>query len=338
MGVLRLFLVAMGILPIIAAAAPNATAPVDAASLLQRMNAAFSRLSYDGVFSYLSGNELTSLRVVHKVVDGVQRERLVHLNGAPREIIRHGERVSCLVLPGDDLLVLEKSIPSGPFARAFVPEFDRITDTYSVGKFGDGRVAGRAATRVAVSPKDRHRYGYRLWLDKDTSLLLRSELVDHEGNRLEIFMFNHVLLGEDVTEQALEPSDLSGSLASHLTLAPAGGHWQSERAEESAGVWSTRWLPPGFEMAGTDQRHKPGSGEKVDSLMYSDGLAAFSIYIEPLPDRGAASMISQNGATVAVTHTVGGTVDGALQHYLVTLVGEIPVSTAQEIVASVHRR
>jgi sigma-E factor negative regulatory protein RseB len=329
---------AAGMMPALLANAADTSAALNAAQLLQHMNTAFSRLSYDGVFSYLSGNELTSLRVVHKIVDGVQRERLVHLNGAPREIIRQGERVSCIVLPGDDLLALEKSIPAGPFARAFIPDFDRIADTYSVGRFGEGRVAGRMATRVAVSPRDQHRYGYRLWLDNDTSLLLRSELVDHEGNKLEIFMFNHVLLGDEVADEALEPSDISGSMASHLTLAPTGGQWRAEQAAQSNGAWATGWLPSGFKMAGSDLRSKPGSGEQVNSLMYSDGLAAFSIYIEPMPDRGAASMISQNGATVAVTHTVGDTVDGTTQHFLVTLVGEIPVSTAQEIVASVQRR
>lgn len=325
-------------LPIGVSADTRESAQNNAADLLQRMNTAFARLSYDGVFSYLNGNELTSLRVVHKIVDGVQRERLVHLNGAPREIVRQGERVSCIVMPGDDLLALEKSIPAGPFARAFLPDFERIADTYTVGEFGEGRVAGRMATRVAVSPKDQHRYGYRLWLDKETSLLLRSELVDHDGNKLEIFMFNNIALGEEVDDSALEPADVSGSLVSHLTLEPAAGRWQPEQTAENGEAWSTQWLPPGFVMAGADLRRKPGSGQPVNSLMYSDGLAAFSIYIEPMPQRGAASMVSQNGATVAVTHTVGATVDGSKQHFLVTLVGEIPVPTAREIVASVQQR
>lgn len=303
--------------------------------LLQRMNAAFTNLSYDGVFSYFNGGELTSLRVVHKVLNGVQRERLVHLNGAPREIIRHGEDVSCIVMPGDDLIALEKSIPAGPFARAFVRQFDRISDTYTVGRFGEGRVAGRMANRVAVSPKDRHRYGYRLWLDQDTALLLRSELVDHDGNKLEIFMFNQLRLGEDVADADLEPVDVHGTMVSHLTLQPADGQWQPAlTGSGKTASWSTHWLPPGFEMATTDLRRKPSSGQNVSSLMYTDGLAAFSIFIERMPERGAASMVSQNGATVAVTHRV----DGEDGYFLVTLVGEIPVATAREIITTVHQK
>ena len=304
-------------------------------ALLQRMNNAFATLSYDGVFSYFNGGELASLRVVHKVVDGIQRERLVHLNGAPREIVRRGDKVSCIVMPGDDLIALEKSIPAGPFARAFVGQFERIEDTYSVGRFGEGRVAGRMATRVAISPKDQHRYGYRLWLDRDTALLLRSELIDHEGNKLEIFMFNQLRLGDEVLVAALEPEDLQGSMVSHLTLQPAKTTRPlAANSTQSSPSWSTHWLPPGFKMATADLRRKPASGQNVSSLMYTDGLAAFSIFIEPMPQRGAATMVSQNGATVAVTHRV----DGENGYFLVTLVGEIPVATAHEIIASVHQK
>jgi sigma-E factor negative regulatory protein RseB len=306
--------------------------------LLMRMNHAFTHLSYDGVFSYLYGGDLVSLRVVHKVVDGVQRERLVHLNGAPREILRHGEEVSCIVKPGDDLIALENSIPSGPFARAFVREFDRIADTYAVVESGEGRVAGRPATRVAVSPKDEHRYGYRLWLDRETALLLRSELVDHEGNKLEIFMFNQVLFGDAVRDAALEPEDASGAMVSHLTLQAAREQPRpAPRANDTdaaISAWATTWLPAGFNMATVDLHRKRVTGQDVSSLMYTDGLAAFSIFVEPMPERGAASMVSRNGATVAVTHKV----DGAKGYYLVTLVGEIPLHTAQTIVNSVYQK
>ena len=164
----------------------------DASTLLMKMNKAFAIENYDGMFTYFTGDDLASLRVVHKVVDGVQKERLVHLNGAPREIIRLGEEVVCIVQPGDDIAVLEDSIPAGPFARAFVREFERVSDSYVVTTAGEGRVAGRSATRVAVTPRDAYRYGYRLWLDQETALLLRSDLVSAEGERLEVFQFSQI--------------------------------------------------------------------------------------------------------------------------------------------------
>lgn len=308
--------------------------------LLAQMNDAFINLTYDGIFTYFDGSDLASLRVVHKVVDGVQRERLVHLNGAPREIVRDGDDVSCIVMPGDDLIALQQSIPSGPFARAFVRQFDRITDTYQLGEFGEGRVAGRVARRIGVEPKDEHRYGYRLWVDANTALLLRSELVDRSGRQLEVFMFNSVRFGNEVDDSALQPQRGTGAMINHLTLQPASapdrraeqGQRQGAGGDTAGHDWQAGWLPAGFKMASLDLREKPATGAMVSNLMYSDGLATFSLFIEPMPVEGAASMVSRNGATVAVTHGLD-TSDGS---FLLTLVGEIPVATARRIIDSVY--
>ncbi len=302
----------------------------EAEKLLMRMDKAFVELSYDGVFTYFSGGDLTSLRVVHKQIDGVQRERLVHLNGAPREIIRHGGNVDCIVMPGDDLAALEQSIPAGPFTRAFVRQFDRLSDTYSVEQFGEGRVANRMATRIVVRPLDKHRYGYRLWLDQNTALLLRSELIDHAGNRLEIFQFTHLIIGDAVRDEDLEASEHSGSMVNHLRLEPLQNGLP---VKQTAMDWNLGWVPPGFEMATADIRRKPASVENVSSLMYSDGLATFSVFIEPMPKHGAASMVSMNGATVAITRRV----DSGQVFHLATLVGEIPEATGQQIIRSIRR-
>ena len=131
---------------------------------------------------------------------------------------------------------------------------------------------------------------------------------------------------------ALEPGELQGSQVSHLRLAPQDGAVSS--APAGAMPWTTGWLPNGFTMATADIRRKIETDSTVSILMYSDGLASFSIFVEELPDSGAAQMISQHGATVAVTHMLE-TGDG---NYLVTLVGEIPLATAQQIIRTVQRK
>jgi sigma-E factor negative regulatory protein RseB len=298
---------------------------------LDDMDEAFNTLSYDGVFSYFGGEDLASLRVIHMVLDGERRERLVHLNGAPREIVRHGDEVVCIVQPGDALLDLEASIPSGPFARAFVRRYDRISENYGLSFVGDDRVAGRLAMRVAVTPRDSDRYGYRLWLDRETRLLLRSELVDAEGRPLEIFQFNQIQFGDQVSPATLEPDEQDGSLVTHLTLASK----EPQAVSREDVTWEAGWIPDGFSMAAADIRRAPNSLKTIDTLMYTDGLAAFSVFVEDMPDSGAASMESRNGATVAVTHMVSGSRD---HPYLVTLVGEIPTPTAKRIARSVVPR
>ncbi|MEM8767869.1 MAG: MucB/RseB C-terminal domain-containing protein [Pseudomonadota bacterium] len=301
----------------------------DPRALLAGMNDAFNSLSYDGVFSYFSGAELASLRIVHMVVDGEQHERLIHQNGAPREIVRRGEEVVCILMPGDDLLSLESSLPAGPFARSFVRRYDEISENYDLRYFGEDRIADRAAMRLAVVPLDDNRFGYRLWLDQETHLLLKSELVGTDGRPLEIFQFNTLVIGEGVDPRSLDPSGREElAKVSNFTL----------DSQPSVPVatdlrWSAAWLPDGFAMASTSTRRTMGDDKSVNTMMFSDGLAAFSVFIEDMPPAGAADMVSRNGATVAVTTLTKGP-DAAA--HLVTLVGELPTATAKRIAQSIR--
>ena len=297
---------------------------------LDLMNRAFLELSYDGIFSYYSGDDLSTLRVVHAVTNGVQRERLVHMNGAPREIVRTGDAVECILQPGDELLTLESSIPSGPFARAFSRTFEGISDHYTLTLHGMGRVANRQAVKLSVMPRDSQRYGFRLWLDQDTGLLLRSELVDTKGTKLEIFEFATIKVGGPITEQDLAPDSGHGALKTKMALEP-GTDTESERRRAT---WEAHWVPDGFTMASWNIRREPDSTKAVDTLMYSDGLAAFSVFIEDMPDSGASNVVSRSGATVAVSEIVAGGPGDS--HHLVTVVGEIPTSTAQRIAHSIR--
>jgi sigma-E factor negative regulatory protein RseB len=319
--------------------APFASADEDPQQWLEDMNRAFLELSYDGIVSHYSGQELATLRIVHMVVDGEQRERLVHLNGAPRQIVRRGKELVCMLEPDDALLSLAPGMASGPFAGAFARRYSSVSAYYSVSFSGEDRVADRPAVRLAVTPLDEHRYGHRLWLDRETRLLLRSELIDANGDRLEIFQFNQILIGDAVDVAALEPDASAGALVSHLTLATK----ETQPVGTQDVAWQPGWLPDGFALAGADVRTAPDGARPVTRMMYSDGLAAFSVFIEALPEPGVTPMQSRDGATVAVTHLLdaasgeAGTADPETAH-LVTVVGEIPVLTAERIARSILPR
>ena len=296
---------------------------------LADMNEAFNTVSYDGVFSFFSGSELASLRIVHMMVDGVQHERLIHQNGAPREIVRRGEEVVCILMPGDDLLSLEANLPAGPFARSFVRRYDSISDYYGLRFFGEDRVADRPAVRLAVMPRDQDRFGYRLWLDKESRLLLKSELIDADGNALEIFQFNSIVIGDEVDPAALEPSDdRKQAKVSNFTLDSQPSVPVSDNSR-----WQAGWLPEGFTLSSVHARRTMGEDKLVNTMMFSDGLAAFSVFIEDMPPAGAADMVSRNGATVAVTHLTEGP---SAEAHLITLVGELPTGTAERIAQSIR--
>jgi sigma-E factor negative regulatory protein RseB len=232
-------------------------------------------------------------------------------------------------MPGDDLLDLASDLPAGPFARAFVRRYDQISEYYSLSFYGEDRVADRTAVRLAVSPLDEDRFGYRLWLDKETRLLLKSELIDATGQPLEIFQFSTVVIGDAVDPGALEP--VGEQETPHITNLSLDSQPYIPTQEKVH--WVAGWVPTGFTMASSNVRTTPSEKKSINTMMFSDGLAAFSVFIEDMPPAGAASMVSRSGATVAVTHLSPGPDAG---HHLITLVGELPTATAQRIARSIR--
>jgi len=292
------------------------------------MNVAFAELDYDGVFSFWSSGNLATLRVVHMAKGNVEHERLVHLNGAPREIIREGDKVLCILQPGDRLVAMGGSIPAGPFAKAFLRDFSSVTNNYELAMKGEDRIVSRPAVRMTVTPRDEHRYGYRLWLDKETGLLLKSELMDESQHAaLEVFQFNQLSLGDEVVAEALEPYKPTDSILHHLRVADDSGS-----KPEAEVKWRADWLPEGFEMAAADLRNAPATKQDVSTLMYSDGLAAVSVFVENLPNEAATNMLTRKGATVSVTRLVSGPDQAS---HLVTVIGEVPPATATEIASNI---
>lgn len=319
---------------------------------LQAMDGAFRTLDYDGVFSYYAAShsaqvdlveergsgqgqvralrtgsrttaKLATFRIVHVVIDGIERERIVHLNGPRREILRTGDEVAYLLTPGDALLDLEGATPGGAYGRVFARRFENVADHYDVVVKGRDRVAGRPATHLQVTPLDEDRLGYQLWLDDASGLLLRSELRDPSRTNLEIFQFTSLLVGEDVDPENLV-STTQGALIRQLSIT-------ADDAARTDSPWRAGWVPAGFELTSANTGDNPPG---LSMLTFSDGLAAFSVFVEAMPETGAGHVVSRSGATVALTHMAA----SARGNHLVTVVGEVPVATARRIAASVDHK
>ena len=349
----RIFgLIAGSLACVVAGAGMGAEAERTPGEWLRLMDSAFRELDYDGVFSHYTEENaqhtnvlrpsvdtvagfatrsrttvrLATFRVVHMVVDGVERERIVYLSGPQREILRTGDQVTCLLRPGDKLLNLEGVLPSGLYGRVFARNFADVRKHYEVTFSARNRVAGRPVVALDVIPNDDDRFGYKLWLDEQTGLLLRSELRDATGSKLEIFKFTTLRIGDQVALADLEPA-AEGALMRHLSTTA-----ESTGTSASAATWRPRWVPPGFRMTGADVFQPKNHRGDVNTLRFSDGLAAFSVFIERMPETGAGSVVSRAGATVALTHRTA----SAAGDHLVTVVGEVPLATAHRIARGVE--
>ncbi|WP_292741441.1 sigma-E factor regulatory protein RseB domain-containing protein, partial [Methylophaga sp. UBA2687] len=144
--------------------------------LLERMSQAAKQLNYEGVFAYQSGKTFQSVRIYHRNDDGNESERLVSLNGSAREVLRSNDTVTCINPDGKQVNVSQR-----PLGRGFPSDLPRrlrsATPFYELKLGGEDRIAGKLTQRLDIKPVDNYRYGYRLWMDKETDLLLKSELI-----------------------------------------------------------------------------------------------------------------------------------------------------------------
>ena len=316
----------------VATAAPHAADERgEVRALLDRMVQASRTINYVGTFVYRNGSMLQSMKIIHRAGEGGGRERLVALSGAAREVIRDGRWVTC-ILPDDRTVVVARQRP-GRLSPSTVFESEvavgsNVVDLYSLSSDGSERIADREAIVVDVRPRDRYRYGFRLAVDRETGLLLKSELLDGDGAVLEQIVYTHLELPRTIPDEALEPGISDAGFTRYEVADTAGTGSDSATGTHD---WTIGWLPAGFRM--TDKSFDPirTGHHPVDHRVYSDGLASLSIFIE----RGIGAGDRLEGrSSVGAFNAYGRVVDG----YQISVVGEVPGITVEKVAASVARR
>ncbi len=294
---------------------------------LDRMARAARTLNYDGTFVYRNGATMQSMRIIHRFGADGERERLVALSGAAREVIRDRDRVVC-ILPDRQLVVVTKSRPrTFPYSKLFESDsgFARF---YALSVARGERIAGRHTKLVVVDPYDRFRYGYRLWMDRDTGLLLKSELIDERGEIVEQLVYTRIDLPAEIPDELLEP-EISGAGYTWYNGDQAGLTAVSGAGAEAK--WYPAWLPDGFEPHDRARDSILASRDAVVHLAFSDGLASVSVFIERLD---AASESLDGLDSVGAVNAYGSMVDDIQ----ITVVGEVPAATVERIAASIAKR
>ncbi len=289
----------------------------EAQDWLTRLGRAEQQQSFQGTFVYERNGSFSTHDIWHSVQNGQVRERLLQLDGSAQEVVRVDGRTQCVSGTLVAGLGNSREAPS----RALDPQ--KLNQFYELAVIGKSRVAGRNAVIVSITPRDQYRYGFELHLDRETALPLKSLLLNDKGQLLERFQFTHLKTSAVPDERDLQPS---------AECAPVTVAKNKAAKVESTETWHMEWLPPGFQLTTSSARKDAQTKTTVDSLMYSDGLARFSVFLEPISDAGVTEARTQLGPTVAVSRRLN-TVDGEM---MVTVVGEIPVGTAERIALSVR--
>lgn len=302
----------MRVISLIALLGSCLSLPVQAAeNWLQRLAQA-DRQNFQGTFIYERNGSFSTHGIWHRGGEGGVTERLLQLDGPAQEVLRVDGKPQCM-----SGALAEQVVEAQWPAREL--NATQLEQRYELRVLGRSRVAGRAATVLALIPRDQHRYAFELHLDEETALPLKSLLISEKGQLLERFQFVSLDLVDKFDEGSLQPGDGCKPVSfSKVTELPQS--------------WKAGWVPPGFELSQALQRTSPASSEPVACLLYGDGLARFTVFLEPLHGAGAEDARSQLGPTAVVSRRMS-TADGDL---MVTVVGEIPLGTAERVALSMQ--
>ncbi|KAA0944712.1 MULTISPECIES: MucB/RseB C-terminal domain-containing protein [unclassified Pseudomonas] len=289
----------------------------EAQDWLTRLGRAEQQQSFQGTFIYERNGSFSTHDIWHRVQNGQVRERLLQLDGSAQEVVRVDGRTQCV----SGTLVAGLGDSSGSPARALDPP--KLKAFYDLAVIGKSRVAGRNAVIVTLTPRDPYRYGFELHLDRETALPLKSLLLNDKGQLLERFQFTQLNTSDVPGERQLQPSNDCKPVVLASNNTPQDG---------GAQAWHLDWLPPGFQLSRSSVRKDAQTHVVVNSLMYEDGLARFSVFLEPLDDATVNETRVQLGPTVAVSRRLD-TPEGQM---MATVVGEIPIGTAERIALSVR--
>lgn len=300
----------------IGAGAAQAQSP-ETLGWLRKMYDASQRLSYSGTFVYQQGARSETSRITRYGAGDI--ERLEVLDGMPREIVRTRDTVRCY-LPKSRVVKVENRAADRTFPALLPERVAELARHYDISLGEARRIAGFDCQAVLLKPKDNLRYGYRLYADASSGMLLKAMTVDASGDTIEQFSFTQLTIG-NVTRDMVRPRH-------------AVGNWRIDNAEASpahlAG-WSLSAELPGFHKI-IELKRRLGESRQAGQVVYSDGLAAVSVFIEPLDAHREA--VQPGLASVGAIHIY----TREVANHVVTVVGEAPAASVQRIANAVEYR
>ncbi len=311
-------------------AAPSAdAAPSSVVAWLQRMHAASSQRSYVGTFVVsAAGGNLSSARIWHVREGDQQIERIETLSGAPRSTFRRNDQVLTF-LPDTRVIKSERRENLELFPNLLGAPDSSLAELYGVRVVGKDRVAGFDADVVQLVPRDALRFGYRIWSERRSGLVVKLQTLDADDRVVEQSAFSELQLDAPVKMHAL--SQMMSSTAGYKVEKS-----ELERTTPQAEGWTLRSPVAGFKPLSCYRRAIGGASQSERTLQwtFSDGLASVSLFLEPYDaQRQLKEVVLMLGATYTLTRRL----TDRNGDWWLTAVGEVPPQTLDAFAQSLAR-
>jgi sigma-E factor negative regulatory protein RseB len=318
----------------LALAASFAAAAVadDARGLLERMEHALATRNYQGTFVHEHDGQSETLRIVHRVEGAGFAERMVSLDGSGREIIRRDGELRAY-FPDQRIALVESDTKAGLLFSGLQGLGGSAGQMYRLSEEAATRISGRETRVLLVEPLDDLRYGYRVWVDEASAMPLKTQLNTAAGRLIEELVFTELTLPAQIDDVALQPA----GLARHCRLLRHHAAASATETPQQAGdtTWDAADLPAGFRLVANSTRRMGNDQRSVTHLVFSDGLASVSVFVEPqsrLPPNGQRQPVAQTLTQIGSSAAVSTEVDG----HRVTAIGDVPPATVRAIAGSMR--
>ncbi|MES2500576.1 MAG: MucB/RseB C-terminal domain-containing protein [Pseudomonadota bacterium] len=301
----------------------NSFAVDDAWLILQKAAFAARELNYQGIFTYQNGSQARSVQITHMNDSGREFTRNMVLDnkmqvGQPREVFSQGSDI-VIFHPKNDKVIIEKRRGQNLFPAMLPVNLQSLKLSY-VARIGMlDYVAGRQAQVIELIPKDAYRYSYKIWTDTEYGLLVKMTLLNDKTETLEQIAFQEISMLNSRDLNWFKPKiDASKSYVMEDAALPSKVHTD----------WIVAELPPGYIKVDHVELIVNGRTSPVNQMIFSDGIASVSLFIEPI-NKGMRPKMGHK--LVGSTNICANVIDG----YQVIVVGEVPLATVQQIAKAV---
>ncbi len=291
---------------------------------LQRAASSARTVNFAGTFVHTNGDRTATVRITHVNSNGDEHERIEPLDGSPLEIVRKNDEMFCY-FPDAKTVRLDSRITARFFPAILRAAPEAIAASYNVSLDKTERILGYECRWLRLQPKDNLRFEQRVCSEASTGLVLRAKTLNGERQVIEQYTFTDLKLGPQVGRG----SEVRSAFEARVR------QWRNDKQpREDARAADTGWLvnvPPGFQKVTELRRTMPGRPQPVSQIVLTDGIASVSVFVEPngAPSRTSEAS-SEDGTTTFFSRPMG--------EHLVTVLGEVPLATAQQVGRSVSKR